>query len=60
MVEFKSICPKWHFGQVGHEGKKTIGGFFLSKFPVKKVVISCSVFLSTNRSPTLNNIHYEL
>jgi len=26
MVGSKSICPKWHFGQVGHGGKKTIGG----------------------------------
>jgi hypothetical protein len=29
MFESKSICPKWHFGQVGHGGKKTPrGGFF--------------------------------
>ncbi len=24
MVRSKSICPKWHFGQIGHEGKKTM------------------------------------
>jgi len=28
MVRSKLICPQWHFGQVGHGGKKTIGGFF--------------------------------
>jgi hypothetical protein len=35
-----------------------VGG--LLKFLVKKVVISCSVLLSIIRSPTLNNIYYEL
>jgi hypothetical protein len=29
IVGCKSICPKWHFGQVGHGGKKTVGGVFL-------------------------------
>jgi hypothetical protein len=24
----KSTCPKWHFGQVGHGGKKNHGGVF--------------------------------
>jgi hypothetical protein len=24
MVEFNLICPKWHLGQVGHGGKKTV------------------------------------
>ncbi len=28
MVGYKSTCPKWRFGQVGHWGKKTIWGFF--------------------------------
>jgi hypothetical protein len=29
MVESKSTCPKWHFGQVGHGGRKNhMGGFF--------------------------------
>jgi hypothetical protein len=60
MIGSKSPCPKWDFCQVGHGGEKTIGGFFLPKFQVKKIVISCSVFLSINRSLTLNNIHYEL
>jgi len=36
MVGSKSTCPKWHFGQVGHGGKKTIGGGFLTKIPNKK------------------------
>jgi hypothetical protein len=44
MVKSKSICPKWHFVQVGHGGKKTIGGVFLLKLLVKKVGISCSGF----------------
>jgi hypothetical protein len=39
MVRSKSTCPKWHFGQVGHGGKKTIWGFFY----VKKTLISCNV-----------------
>jgi hypothetical protein len=26
MVGSKSSCPKWHFGQVGHGGKKSMGG----------------------------------
>jgi hypothetical protein len=42
MVKSKLICPKWHFGQVGHGGKKTIWGFVLSKFLVKKVRFSYS------------------
>jgi hypothetical protein len=42
MVRYKMTCPKWHFGQVGHGGKKPYGGCFLLKFLVKKVVISCS------------------
>jgi len=30
MIESKLTCPKWHFDQVGHGGKKTIwGGFFI-------------------------------
>jgi len=45
MVGPKLTCPKWHFGQVGHGGKKTIWRFFLPKFPVKKVAISCNVLL---------------
>jgi hypothetical protein len=36
MVESKSTCPKWHFGQVGHGGKKTIWEVFLTKIPSKK------------------------
>jgi hypothetical protein len=29
MVKSKTTCLEWHFGQVGHGGKKTIwGGFF--------------------------------
>jgi hypothetical protein len=39
MVRSKSTCPKWHFGQVGDGGKKTIWGFFY----VKKTLISCNV-----------------
>jgi hypothetical protein len=43
MVGSKSTYPKWHFGQVGHGGKKTIlGGCFdknsLSKKPKFLVV----------------------
>jgi len=36
MVESKLTCPKWHFGQVGHGGKKTIWGVFLTKIPNQK------------------------
>jgi len=36
MVGSKSICPKWHFGQVGHGGKKTIWGVFFTKIPGQK------------------------
>ncbi len=42
MVESKLICAKWHFGQVGHGGKKTYGGFFWPKVSIKKVKISCN------------------
>jgi hypothetical protein len=31
MVGSKTTYPKWHFGQVGHGGKKTIWGVFLTK-----------------------------
>jgi len=43
MVESKMTYSEWHFGQVGHGGKNTIWEGFLPKFPLKKVVISCSV-----------------
>jgi len=36
MVESKLTCPKWHFGQVGHGGKKTIWGVFFTKIPSQK------------------------
>jgi hypothetical protein len=42
MVGSKLICPKWHFGQVGHGGKKTVWGIFLPKLSIKKVGISCN------------------
>jgi hypothetical protein len=35
-VRSKSTCLKWHFGQVGHGGKKTIWGVFWTKIPSKK------------------------
>ncbi len=28
IVESKLTCPKWHFGQIGHGGKKIIWEFF--------------------------------
>jgi hypothetical protein len=28
-------CSKWHFGQIGNGGKRTIWGFFLPKFGQK-------------------------
>jgi len=40
MVRSKLTCPKWHFSQIEHGGKKTIWGFFGPKFLVKKVGIS--------------------
>jgi hypothetical protein len=36
MVDTKMTCPKWHFGHVGHGGKKPYGVFVLPKFSVKK------------------------
>ncbi len=42
MVKSKMTCPEWHFGEVGHRGKKTYGFFFLSKYLVKMSMISCS------------------
>jgi hypothetical protein len=27
----KSTCPQWHFGQVGHGGKKTMWEVFFTK-----------------------------
>jgi len=32
-----ALWSSWTWGQKNH-----MGGFFLSKFPIKKVVISCS------------------
>jgi hypothetical protein len=41
MVESKLTFRKWHFGQVGHEGKRTIWGvFFKQFFDKKKAMIS--------------------
>jgi hypothetical protein len=36
MVKSKLTCLKWHFGQVGHGGKKIIWGIFLLKILDKK------------------------
>jgi hypothetical protein len=36
MVGFKSTCPKWHFGHIGHGGEKTIKRIFVTKILVKK------------------------
>ncbi len=36
MIRSKLICPKWHFGQIGHGGKKTIWGVFFIKILGKK------------------------
>jgi hypothetical protein len=36
MVKSKMTYPKWHFGQVGHGGKKPYEGFFKLKFLIKK------------------------
>ncbi len=36
MVRSKITCLEWHFGQVGHEGKNTIWGVFLTEIPSKK------------------------
>jgi hypothetical protein len=33
MVGSKMTCLEWHFGQVGHGGKKTIGGVFFTEIP---------------------------
>jgi hypothetical protein len=30
MVGSKTICPKWHFGQVGHGGEKNIWQILIS------------------------------
>jgi hypothetical protein len=31
MVGSKTTYPKWHFGQIRHEDKKTIWGVFFTK-----------------------------
>jgi hypothetical protein len=36
MLGSKSTCPKWHFGQIGHGGKKTISGVVFTKTFGKK------------------------
>jgi hypothetical protein len=36
MVKFKMTYPKWHFGQVGHGGQKTIWGVFFTEIPYQK------------------------
>ncbi len=36
MVKSKLTCPKSHFGQVGHGGKKTIRGVFYIEILGKK------------------------
>jgi hypothetical protein len=30
-MKFKLTCSKWDFGQVGHGGKRTIWGAYLTK-----------------------------
>jgi hypothetical protein len=37
IVESKLICPKWHFGQVGHGNRKTIWGFLDQNSELKKL-----------------------
>jgi hypothetical protein len=44
-IKSKMTHPKWHFGQVGNGDKKTIWGFFLLEFLVKKTMIFCNVFV---------------
>jgi hypothetical protein len=36
IVGSKIISPKWHFGQIGHGGKKTIWGVFFTEIPSEK------------------------
>jgi hypothetical protein len=36
MVRSKFTCPKWHFGQVGHRGKKVRRGVFFIEILGKK------------------------
>jgi hypothetical protein len=36
MVRSKTTCLKWHFGQVGCGGKKTIWGVSLTKISSQK------------------------
>jgi hypothetical protein len=36
MVESKLTCPKWHFGQIRHGGKKTIWEVFFTEIPSQK------------------------
>jgi len=36
MGRSESICSKWHFGEIGHGGKQTIWGVFLTKILVQK------------------------
>jgi hypothetical protein len=44
MVDVKTTCPKWQFGQIGQGAKKPYGGVFLTKIPSQKVVISYSEY----------------
>jgi hypothetical protein len=57
MVRSKSTCLKWHFCQVGHEGKNTIwGGFFVQNSSSKKlgflVVLTFGMSLVTKDATT--------
>jgi hypothetical protein len=36
MVKSEPTCPKWHFDQIGHGGKTTIWGVFLTETPNQK------------------------
>jgi hypothetical protein len=37
MVGSKLTCSKWHFGQIGHGGKKSIWEVFSSEIPGQKI-----------------------
>jgi hypothetical protein len=56
MVGSKLICSKWHFNQVGHEGKKNhMGDFFDKNSQSKK-----SKFLVVNHSHTFEKFILSL
>jgi len=53
----KTMCPKWHFGQVGCEAKIPKGGFLERIVLVKKPMVEYEEHFYIKHQTNLNFVH---